>query len=199
MTDPGFDADDALADAVMRASAPVLDSPPVEHDFDFVAPPNTGPVRDPAPAESTDGPADTPKTEPPVREFDPKWRLPFEGLLYVGHLDDTVTLFGHRFVLVTPSSTERTQIGLVIKDFNDTVSFEFAYTCAYVAAFLVSVDGRDLPMPISNDPKDIALRQRFDWVRENLKKQVIDALYNACLVLDDEVGGVLTAMGKASG
>jgi hypothetical protein len=131
------------------------------------------------------------------REFNPRAREPFIGLLYLGSLDREVTLYGHKFLLVTPTNAERIQMGLITKDWRDTATEEVALGQALVAAFLHKVDGQPLPEPISPDPKDTALRGRFNWVGENLRRQVITALFQECMILDTQVDIALEAMGKA--
>jgi hypothetical protein len=180
-----FDADGALA-------REVLDAPGIPQPLPPGAP--LPPLQEPMPSTSASEP-----TAEHIPEFDPRYREPFEGLLYLGHLHDTAVFHGHKFRLVTPSSSERLQIGLAIREYDGTVGFDFAYSCALVAAYLVQVDGQDLPQPITNDPKDVALQHRFEWVLSTLKKPVIDFLFDRCLVLDGQVREVLEAMGKASG
>ena len=41
------------------------------------------------------------------REFDPRHKEPFTGLLFVGALTDEFELWGHRFVIATPTQTCR--------------------------------------------------------------------------------------------
>lgn len=174
-----FDADSVLAHEVLDAAQPrpqqTVDTPP---------PPAAEPI------------APTPERIP---EFDPRWRDPFEGMLFLGRLEKQVTFWGHTFQLVTPSSNERLEISLLTKDYTETIGWEFAYSCALVAAYLVRVDGQDLPQPITNDDKDTALANRWRWVLSSLRKPVIDRLFEACAVLDADVRAILEAMGKASG
>lgn len=144
--------------------------------------------------------AEKPAEEDPnlaAREFDPKAKEAFVGLLHLGSLDRDVTLYGHKFLLVTPTNAERIQIGLITQPWRDTLTEEVAWMQAMVAAFLQRVDGAPLPEPISPDPKDTALRGRFNWVGENLRRQVINAIFQECLILDNQVDIALEAMGKA--
>lgn len=173
-----FDADSALADAVLSAPPSIQDTP-----------------QDSPPPDASEAPAAAEQYAP--KEFDPRWRHPFVGLLYVGALTESFSLFGHEFVIATPTQTERMQIGIVIKDFVDTVAGELAYSTAMVAAFLVSIDGEKLPEPVVNNPKETALHDRFLWVSNNMRRPVVSELYSRCLQLDMEVDGVLEAMGKA--
>lgn len=150
-------------------------------------------VEPPAPVESQDRPEPENHTPP---DFDERWREPFSGLLYLGSLSTSVTIWGHDFLLATPSQTERMQIGPLIKDYIDTVSGPLAYSTAFVAASLVEIDGRPLPRPVTNDPKENALAGRFRWVQHNMHKPVVDELYSRALELDMTVQHVLEAMGK---
>lgn len=131
------------------------------------------------------------------REFDLKHKEPFTGLLFVGALTDEFTLWGHRFVIATPTQTERMQIGPLIRDYADTIAGDLAYATALVAAYLVSVDNQPLPRPVVKDVRETALRDRFRWVSDTLQKPVIDYLFSKCLELDQQVDDVLEAMGKA--
>jgi hypothetical protein len=146
---------------------------------------------------------DTPEVPEPeeetVPEFDPRYREPFRGLLYVGALSRSFELYGHSFTIATPTQAERLQIGPVVQPYQNTISGEIAYATALVAAYLVDIDGVKLPEPVVTNPKETALNDRFRWVTENLKKQVIDKVFDECLVLDSMTGETLEAMGKASG
>lgn len=131
------------------------------------------------------------------REFDPRHRESFTGLLFVGALTDEFTLWGHRFVIATPTQTERMQIGPLIKEYTETIAGDLAYATALVAAYLVSVDGHELPKPVTKDVRETALRDRFRWVADTLQAPVINYLFSKCLELDQQVDDVLEAMGKA--
>lgn len=137
--------------------------------------------------------------EEELPEFDPAHRQPFKGLLFVGALTHSFELFGHRFTIATPTQTERLQIGQVIEPFQNTVTAEIAYQTALVAAYLVDIDGQKLPEPVVTNPKETALHDRFRWTSENLRRPVLDQLFDQCLKLDSQVDDVLAAMGKASG
>lgn len=180
-----FDADGALAQEVLGAPAFPLPSQ---------SPQVASPIAEPPPMDA--GP---PPEDERIPEFDPRWREPFEGMLYIGHLEETISFWGHSFLLVTPSSAERLKISLLTKPYDGTIGWEFAYSCALVAAYLIKVDHQDLPRPITNDPKDTAMEERWNWILNNLKKPVIDALFERCTIVDSEVRDVLDAMGKASG
>lgn len=165
-----------------------------------LSPGQLGSQSTPAPEPATEPePQQAPPGEEEIPEFDERWREPFTGLLFVGALTDTFSLFGHTFRVSTPDQTEMLQIGQVIDPYARTVTSELAYATATVAAYLIEVDGRPLPQPIFTDVKDTALQNRFDWVIKNIKREVIQEIFNKCLELDSKVAKVLEAMGKASG
>jgi hypothetical protein len=177
---PPYDADGALADEVFG-------TPPVNLAFGEPVSTTTAPPPPPAPEPE----------EERLPEFDPRYRDEFEGLLYLGCLRREVSFWGHKFLLVTPSTAERLEIALLTKPYQETVGFDFAYAAALVAAYLVEVDGRPLPRPFTNEAKDTALQHRWTHVRDNFMKPVIDQLYEECYILDGLVREILDAMGKA--
>jgi hypothetical protein len=181
-------ADDAAAEAAFQLPPePFPSGPAFLPDQSLTPAPEPEPEPEPEPIEED------------VPEFDPRHREPFKGLLYVGALTDEFELFGHRFRIGTPTQTERLQIGQVIQPWQGTVTGEIAYATALVAAYLIDIDGVKLPEPVLNNPKETALHDRFRWVQDNIRKPVIDEIFDRCLRLDSKVDGVLAAMGKASG
>jgi hypothetical protein len=131
-----------------------------------------------------------------AREFDPRHKQSFIGLLYVGYLSREFEIYGHHFRIVTPTNRELLQIGPLLANYDKTVSAEIAYAQAMTAAYLHSIDKQELPQPISTNVKDTALQNRFDWVGENIRRPVINRIFEECLRLDAEVEGALEAMGK---
>lgn len=183
MTEPY--ADDQAFTAAMN-----LPPRPPQHVLPSTPPPLV--MEEPEPEEAAEE-----NFEEDVPEFDPRWRDSFSGLLYVGALIDSFEIYGHRFVIATPTMTEMLQIGQVIEPFQKTVMAEVAFQTARVAAYLTSIDGQDLPRPITTDPKETSLQQRFQWVNDTLRRPVINKIHDKTFELDAKVEGVLEAMGKA--
>jgi hypothetical protein len=185
--------DDALIPPTIAASAAAanpLGPPPSSETPEAIQEPLGQPGPD---DEQPDTQDDAP------REFDPRYKDPFNGLLYLGHLEETLTIWGHSFRISTPTQLEKMQVGQIHKPYVGTLASEIAYQTILVAAYLVSVDHQELPRPVTNDPKENAVADRFRWVAENLRPPVIDQLFSKCLVLEGEVGKVLRAMGEAQG
>lgn len=177
----------------------------------IAAPAAAAPLLGPPPSSGAPGPIQEPPTQPGpddqqpdevdhgVQEFDPRYKEPFNGLLYLGRLEDTVTIWGHSFRLVTPSQLEKLEAGVVHKPYIDTVASEIAYTTILVSSYLVEIDGQPLPIPITHDTKKNGVAERFAWVGENLRGAVIDELFSRCMILEAQVSQVLQTMGKAQG
>jgi len=186
--------DDALVDAstaAASAAAAPLSGPPPSSDAPgaFQEPPRQSGSDDEQPEHDDLGP----------RTFDERHREPFTGLLYLGYLEDDVTIWGHHFRIATPTQREKIQAGALHKPYIDTLASEVAYQTILVGAYLVSIDGQELPRPVTNDPKENGVKDRFNWVADNLKGPVIDRLFDRCMILEVQVGKVLRAMGEAQG
>lgn len=178
-----FFADDAAAQAV----ASILPAPVPQQE-----------AREPAPAaqERAQSP-DEGLGEEKIPEFDPRHRQAFDGLLWVGHLTRQLMLFGHSFEIVTPTTGERLEMGPLIAEFSGTLTGQIAYQAMLVAAYLRKVDGLPLPEPIG--PRDSGLPGRFSWVQDQLRRPVVEKLFDEVLLLESQVDEVLADMGKASG
>lgn len=138
------------------------------------------------------------ETAPAVQAFDPRVSEPFEGLLYLGRLTDTFEAYGHRFAIRTLSTAEVLEIGLLHKPYRDSLSDVKAYQAALVAACVVSVDGKPLPLPVTSEAFDTSLLNRFEFVKRSWFPPLLDVIYERYLNLEAEVDLVLTAMGNPS-
>lgn len=114
-------------------------------------------------------------TESSAFTFDDRWQNDFEGLLYIGHLEDTVEMMGHEFRIKTLTQREKLKISLLSKPYEQTtMGFLKAYRAACCAAGLLTVDGQ----PLFSAQKNVdSLQQKFNYVTENWHEPVIDLLY----------------------
>jgi len=164
-------------------------------------PSSTVPGDDTEPHRETDVTAeagDASEAEEPLPEFDPKHREDFEGLLYLGKLTHEFEWLGHRFLIRTLSVDESLEIGLVTRQYEGTISQAKAYQAAVVAACTIKVDGKPMPIPLTDDPGDSALLNRLEAVKRWFPP-TLDKIYEEFLLLEDRVTKVLDAMGKAKG
>lgn len=124
--------------------------------------------------------------------FDPRWREPFEGLVYLGHLESEVDFAGHRFVVRTLKTGEKLEALQICRPYEDSISFARAYRAAIAAAGLVSVDG----MPIIVPHKGISLvRQKYDYITQNWYDIVIEQLYLEIDRLEGQVVKIMEELG----
>lgn len=136
--------------------------------------------------------------EKPLPQFDEKFKQALDGLMYLGRLEDEFSWLGHRYVIRTLTTDEILQIGIITKPYLGTLSEVKAYQAAVVAACIVTVDGKSLAVPMTNEAADTALRNRWDYVRNHWFPPLLDYVYEQYLLLEDLVRQVLDAMGKAS-
>jgi len=144
---------------------------------------------------TNESPTGTDDEEVVLPEFDPQYRLPFEGLLFIGKVSRTFKWLGHTFVIRTPRIDEILEIGQLHEPYNTSVADVKAYQTYLLAAIIVTVDGQSLPIPISNDVSLIA--SKADYIKRHWYPWTIDKLYDEYLVLDSGVRAVHAELGKA--
>lgn len=159
-------------------------------------------VEDPS-ADDTEshgtGQSDEAREPEPLPEFDPRFRLDFEGLLYLGKLSHEFSWWGHTFVIRSLNTRDVLEVGMIHQRYLGSLSDVKAYQAAVVALCLESVDGRPLPIPLSAKAgRSEEVRQRFEHVLD-WHPPVLDAIYEQYLLLEGRVGEVLDTVLKAEG
>jgi hypothetical protein len=144
---------------------------------------------------SNESPTGTDDEEVVLPEFDPKYRLQFEGLLFIGKVSRTFRWLGHTFVIRTPRIDEILEIGQLHEPYNTTVADVKAYQTLLLAAIIETVDGQPLPIPITDEVSLIA--SRFDYIKRHWYPWTLDKLYEEYLLLDAGVKAVHDSLGKA--
>lgn len=151
-------------------------------------------------AEDEPDPANTNPFDDIESKFDPRYREDFVGLLYLGKLEEECTVAGHRFLLITPSHSERMEMGPLHKPYVNTLSAERAWESIVVASYLREIDGTPKPLPLRGDV--LPLRESWEWVKTNIySPQIISEIFEKCLLLDDRTRtliGELDDLGKVS-
>lgn len=194
LTDEGWPADAAVPqhdDAGDVTGPPALDGPPA---VTTPAAPVLEPHREGN--EEANEPTSS-KEEEPLPEFDSKVREDFEGLMYLGRLSHTFSWAGHSFTIRTLSIEETLDVGMLSQPYRGTLAELKAYQAALVACCVQSVDGRPMPVPITDDVRDTAAANRFAYVIRHWFPPVLDAVYEQYLNLETRVSKVIEAMGKA--
>jgi hypothetical protein len=159
-----------------------------------VDPTSTDPSVEPSSA-SNGSPTGTDDEEVVLPEFDPKYRTPFEGLLFIGKVSRTFKWLGHTFVIRTPRIDEILEIGQLHEPYNTSVADVKAYQTLLLAAIVETVDGQPLPIPISDDVS--LIQSKFDYIKRHWYPWTLDKLYEEYLLLDAGVKAVHDELGKA--
>ena len=143
---------------------------------------------DPVPEEEEEDVAPLPK-------FDPRFREDFEGLLYIGKLRRQVRWLGHKFTLRTMNVEELMEAGQLHKPYVGTISDIKAWQSIIIAAAIETVDGRPLPLPMSDQESEF--EAKFHYILRHWYPITVDRLYEEYLILEDQVQKVIEQMGKA--
>lgn len=128
----------------------------------------------------------------PAEGFDPRWKEEFEGLTYLGHLEDEVMIGPHRFVIHTLNTGEKLQVAQIVKNFENTIAYMKAYKAASVSAAIQSVDGRPI---VVTDKNRSVIRQKYEYVVNMWHDTVVDILYEAVDALEMKVLLILQELG----
>lgn len=118
-----------------------------------------------------------------VADFPEEARESVNGLMWLGFLEDSVLVFGHEFVIRTLRVGEDLQVGLLTKEYADSMGIEQAIATATVALALKSIDGDPDFCPIASKNHSDYARQRFKYVQENWYMPVIVRVFDAYLEL----------------
>ena len=76
----------------------------------------------------------------PNDEFDARYKLDVDGLIWLGYLTESFPLYGHTWVLKTLTRGERLAVTLAVKEYEDTLGTALALETATIAASLLMID-----------------------------------------------------------
>ena len=120
----------------------------------------------------------------------------FKNLIVVGMISDEFDLMGHKILLRTLSTKEDLCVGLLVKPYLDSSSFQRAYKTAIVAAATREIDGELLLGSLKREPDDLELmRLKFNKINEYYPV-VIDAIYSRFVELEKKLLPVVSRLGK---
>lgn len=174
----------------------VDDEQPDAARYDVLDPTLTQPLTDVElhPEEHTEDEDEAPP------HFDDRYKDGLHGLLFLGALQKKFSWLGHTFVIKTLTVGEYAEIAVVAARYRDTDFAARAYQAATVAACLVSVDGKDLPVvPLSNEDNDTNINARFDYVIKRWFPPITDRVFTEFYELEVKQKEILDELGKASG
>jgi len=155
-------------------------------------PSSTAPGADQEPQSAAD------ETAGMVVPFDRRYAVPFEGLVYLGALTTEFSWWGHHFVIRTLGKDDELAVPLVIKPWRGLLGEESAMATCMAGLCVVTVDGKELPIPLGGEDPLAWAHQRFEYAKANWFDVVINKIYNELLVLEGRSREVIEAMEKAS-
>lgn len=120
--------------------------------------------------------------------------------MFLGKLEDEFTWCGHHFRIRTLYTGEVLAVAKVHAEYLNTLGDLRAYQSAVVAACLVEVDHKPMPIPLVDDPTNLKamvtarLQTVLSWYPPS-----VDYVYSKYLELETEQREVVEAMEKALG
>lgn len=137
--------------------------------------------------------------QPALPTFDSRVKDEFRGLMFLGALTSEFDWTGHSFKIRTLTVGEFIEVGLAVKRYEGTMAYDRAWQAAVVAACIISIDNRPMPIPVTNDPSDTPFNNAFQYVLDKWFAPTIEAVYVRYVELELLVGQVVESMGKATG
>lgn len=137
-------------------------------------------------AESPDDEMDT------IPTLDPKWRNAFQGLSYIGYLEDSVQIPYHEFKVRTLKTGEKIEVTSLVQILEQSVGYHRAYRAAVAAAGLMLVDGKPL---LVGSKREGVIEQRYRYIIDNWHDYVIDLLYDKINSLEGQVLEIMKELG----
>lgn len=131
------------------------------------------------------------------REFDPRYRERLQGLLYLGHLEDSFTYAGHQFRVRNLTAGETIEAGVLIKSALGTRVELKAWSSAVAAAGIISVDGQPLIVPLMAGAEP-SLEEKYRLILK-WYEPIVQRVYDAVTALEEEARRMVDALGEAGG
>lgn len=100
----------------------------------------------------------------PYDEFSPEAQKLVEGLIWLGYLETTFSFCGHSFTLHTLQGGDDLFIGVLTKEYQETLSQAKAWAYANVAMALRAVDGDVNFCPAIGPDPEAHARAKFNYV-----------------------------------
>jgi hypothetical protein len=133
-----------------------------------------------------------------VDEFTPEESEDFRNLLVVGRLAETVSILGHDITIRTLSVEEDLAVGLIIKPYLGSNSYERAYKTAIVAACVRDIDGEPFGQALNSDQDAYEVLQ-FKFKKINKYYPIfLDEVYERFKKLENKLLPTVSRLGKIS-
>lgn len=131
--------------------------------------------------------------------FKPEIAEAVSGLMWLGYLTDSFSLWGHEFTIKTLRSGEELCVTQLINQFKETLGLDRAFTIAYVAASLVTVDGETFVSQLGEGHihRLAQIRQAFDKISNTETGwyyPLVEAIYQRYSVLSFKQASAFAAV-----
>jgi hypothetical protein len=133
------------------------------------------------------------------RAPDPRWKLDFHGLLYLGALRASFRYLGHRISIRTLTSYEELVAAQLSKEWAETLGGTRAHAIAVVCLCVDSVDHQAMPTPLGEESAT-----NTGWADERFRyasrwyPYTIDEIFSRYLELEGRARAVIEELGKGS-
>lgn len=117
--------------------------------------------------------------ENPLESLKPEIYEAVNGLMWLGHLEETTEFAGHSFTLRTLKMSEELEANLVARDYLETMGNLHAHQWALVAAALVAVDNDPYFCPPIGPNARENIRAKFRYCVNNWYPPVGNYLFDA--------------------
>lgn len=120
----------------------------------------------------------------------------FQSLLTIGQTTKKVDVLGHPVVLKSMTVSDELMVGMESKAYKGSEAFARAYQSAVVAASVVSIDGKQLYVPLSPEESDSEVfRKRVEKVH-SLYPIVVSEIYRQYMEVEKEFAQLAKKLGK---
>lgn len=133
----------------------------------------------------------------PIESLSPDESQLFKSLIQVGRLTQTLDVYGHEILISTLTVGEDIQVGLLLKPYIDTHSFQRAYRALIASAAVRTIDGEELISRLSSSDPSVTVAEKFQKIKLYFPI-VIDKIYDGLTELENRVTPLLSRLGKPS-
>lgn len=134
--------------------------------------------------------------EDEVTELDVEERKEFQSLLTIGRITKTIDVLGHPVVLKTMTVADELLVGLETQKYRGTEAFARAYQSAIVAATIVSIDKKQLYIPISQEESSSEVFAKKIEKIHSLYPIVVSEIYKNYMDVEKEFSQLAKKLGK---
>lgn len=155
------------------------------------------PPREPGTATPPEQEQDSvPLQEKEVTELTSEERSRFQSLLTIGQTTKKVDVLGHPVVIKTMTVADELMVGLESQKYRGSEAFPRAYQSAVVAASTVTIDGKQLYIPISPEESDSEVFQKRLEKVHSLYPIVVSEIYRHYMEVEKDFAQLAQKLGK---